>query len=112
MKKYLTKSNFILLLLVVIAVLAVLLMSKDSSDDSNTAVELYKLENFIAEKNKYIQSLENDISVISDSILVLSHLNDSLYSVKNKVKIKYREIYIDIPHYTNSQLDSVIRSNW
>ena len=32
--------------------------------------------------------------------------------VKNKVKIKYREIYIDIHHYTNSQLDSVIRSNW
>jgi regulatory protein YycI of two-component signal transduction system YycFG len=111
-KEYLTKSNFILLLLVIIVILAVLLMSKGGSDDSSNAVELYKLEQSIADKNKSIQALEERASLLSDSVVVLKQQRDSLHTLKQKVKYRYREIYINLPHYSNSQLDSVIRTNW
>lgn len=87
-------------------------MSRGGGDDSNKAVEFYKLEQSIAQKNKAIQALEERASVLSDSIVVLKHQRDTLYIVKEKIKYKYREIYINLPHYTNSQLDSVIRANW
>lgn len=37
---------------------------------------------------------------------------DSLQATKTKVRVEYREIYLDIIHYSNSELDSLIRSNW
>jgi hypothetical protein len=75
---------------------------------------------------KEVDSLEQQIAVwdslahqhmlINDSLRAqvdsLHKENDSIASSKIKVKHIYHEIYKDINTASNTQLDSIIRSNW
>ena len=81
-------------------------------DDSNHAIQIQKLELSIADKKKKINLLNQRVHTYYDSLEVTRLMIDSLQATKTKVRVEYREIYLDIIHYSNSQLDSVIRSNW
>lgn len=84
----------------------------DAVDDSNNATKIKQLENSIAEKEKRIYSLNEQILDYYDSLKVSKEAYAELQKVKNKVRVKYKTVYVDLAHYSNNQLDSVIRSNW
>jgi methionine-rich copper-binding protein CopC len=109
-----TKSN-IAILGFVICILAVLVTKNRVETKVNTIaykkIEL-KFQNLIDEKDSLIKFYSAQQQDLVDKIILLETRNDSLTKVKQKVKVKYEKIYIDIIHSTDSQLDSIIRSNW
>jgi methionine-rich copper-binding protein CopC len=109
-----TKSNIIILAFV-ICVLAVLTTKNRVETRVNTSIykkmEL-KFQDLIYEKDSLIEFYSNQQQNLVNKIITLEIRNDSLLKVKQKVKVKYEKIYIDIIHSTDSQLDSIIRSNW
>lgn len=109
-----TKSNIVILAFV-ICILAVLVTKNRVETKVNTIaykkIEL-KFQNLIDEKDSLIKFYSAQQQDLVDKIILLETRNDSLTKVKQKVKVKYEKIYIDIIHSTDSQLDSIIRSNW
>ena len=109
-----TKSN-IAILGFIICILAVLVTkNRVETRVSTTAYKKVQLrfKNLINEKDSLIKVYSAKQQDLVNKIILLEIRNDSLSQVKVKVKVKYEKIYIDIIHSTDSQLDSIIRSNW
>lgn len=109
-----TKSNIVILGFV-ICILAVLVTKNHvETRVSTTAYKKIELrfKNLINEKDSLIKVYSAKEQDLVNKIILLELRNDSLSQVKEKVKVKYEKIYIDIIHSTDSQLDSIIRSNW
>jgi hypothetical protein len=109
-----TKSNIVILGFA-ICILAVLVTKNRVETKVNTIaykkIEL-RFQNLINEKDSLIKFYSAQEQDLVNKIILLEMRNDSLTEVKEKVKVKYEKIYIDIIHSTDSQLDSIIRSNW
>lgn len=109
-----TKSNIVILGFV-ICILAVLVTKNRVETKVN--ISAYKkieqrFQNLINEKDSLIKFYSAQEQDLVNKIILLEMRNDSLTEVKEKVKVKYEKIYIDIIHSTDGQLDSIIRSNW
>jgi hypothetical protein len=104
--KYLT---YFLLAIVLILFLVVILREPNTHLPSS---EVTKLKNSITKKDSLIKAYQQDAVKYEQKALIFTDKIDSLIGVKQKVKIKYREIYIDIDNARNEQLDSIIRTNW
>lgn len=108
-----TKANLSLLFitLIVVAVLATKnrVETKVSLDYHH---RINKLINLTQQKDALIKSYILKEQALTKQLDSLISRNDSLTSVKQKVKVRYEKVYINIEHATNVELDSVIRSNW
>ena len=108
------KSNHVIyLLLAVIVVLFCVLIFREPNKIAGTGSNIDQLKEQIKEKDSLINAYQLEAEEYERNARILSAKADSLDSVKQKVKIKYREIYIDIANAKrNSYLDSIIRTNW
>lgn len=98
-------------LLVVVFILFVVLILREPNTHLPSS-EVTKLKNSIAKKDSLINAYQQEAVKYEQKAQVFTAKIDSLKDVKQKVKIKYREIYIDINNARNEQLDSIIRTNW
>ena len=108
------KSNHVIyVLLAVIFILFAILIFRKPNKINGTTSEVDKLKELVQQKDSLINAYQLKAEGFEHNAQILSAKVDSLDSVKQKVKIRYREIYIDIANAKrNDQLDSIIRSNW
>jgi len=107
------KSNYILyFLLFVIIILAGILIFRKPVTIIDTPSKIIELKKSIARKDFLIKTYRQEAERLEFDAQGLSAEVDSLERIKQKVKIKYRETYINIDNARNEQLDSIIRSSW
>ncbi len=109
---YIRNAFYVGVFIIALIALGFWIFRSAAVDDSNHAIQIQKLELSIAEGKKKINLLNQKVHTYYDSLEVTRLMIDSLQVTKTKVRVEYREIYLDIIHYSNSELDSVIRSNW
>ena len=109
----LIKSNYILyFLLFVVSILAGILIFRKPTTIIDTPSKVIELKKSITEKDSLIEIYQQKSIKYKHLALIFSIQVDSLYDIKQKVKTKYREIYINIDNAPNERLDSIIRSSW
>lgn len=104
-------SHIIIGLLAIILILAVLLIVRKPNpvvepfDDTQLREEI-RVKDSIADYWQAVSEYWEAIAVVSEA------KSDSLQSLKPTIKYKYEKIYEFNAIANDSQLDSVIRSNW
>ena len=104
-------NNVIYILLGVIFILFCFIIFKKENVriiTTDTSVLEQKIRDKEIENNLLSQKID---SLLTNTSALYAQV-DSLSTLKQKVKIQYREKYIYIDNATNQQLDSLIRSNW
>jgi Na+-transporting NADH:ubiquinone oxidoreductase subunit NqrE len=108
-----TKSNIALLSL---ALLILAVLATKNRVETKIGLDYHhkinKLITLTQQKDSLIKSYILKEQALNKQLDSLVSRNDSLTSVKEKVKVRYEKVYINIKHATNVELDSVIRSNW
>lgn len=106
-------KHVIYVLLAVIFVMFLVIIFREPNDIAGTNPSIENLKKTIQEKDSLINAYRLEAERYQHDADVFSAKADSLDSVKQKVKIKYEKIYINIANATsNKQLDSIIRANW
>lgn len=109
----LRSNNLIYLLLAIIAILLCVLIFRKSNNIAIKESNINQLKHQIKQKDSLINAYQLKAEEYEQNARILSARADSLESVKQKVKIKYHEVYTHIVRTKrNSYLDSIIRSNW
>lgn len=96
---------FLLLLIAIIIQSAVLIFRKPEIVTEFEPFDTTPYEDSIEMLQKLIDKKDSTIHLLYDQ-------KDSLATIKQKIKIEYREIYKTIDSSTIIQLDSIIRSEW
>ena len=106
------KSNYVIYILlgVIFILLACIIFRK--KDVKIITTDTSALEQQIKDKQAENALLSLKVDSLLNQTSVLYAQVDSLSTLKQKIKIEYREKYIYIDNATNQQLDSLIRSNW
>jgi len=108
------KVNLVItvLLLIIFGLVIYNIFSKPETVVNDYDAEIQNLEAEILIYKNAIVKLTLQADSLSGTVHDLEIKSDSLEQVKTKVKTIYHEIYIDINNSSNTQLDSIIRSNW
>jgi len=113
MERLLSSRNIILVLVIVIFALGLHMIIRQPSPAEKvviTSTEEQELK--IKELKKEVLLWKSTANKLELSTVRLNQKVDSLTKVKNKVKIKYLEVYTNISTASNNELDSLIRANW
>ena len=108
-----SKSNLFILFIIILVFSVFITKNKVATHaraDFNK--QLLKYEDSIAYKDSLIENYSVQRQALQKELVFLSNVNDSLLKLKQKVKIKYEKIYININNASNTKLDSIIRANW
>lgn len=79
-------------------------------DPRKSEIDILKKQ--INDRNVVIIELNNKLNCLKIDNTKLQIKNDSLKLLKQKIIIKYHEIYTNINSASNQQLDDIIRTNW
>lgn len=87
-------------------------MRQPSSSKGVAPTNTDKYEQKIKNQEQQINQWKKKAEDLKENKKLLLNQIDSLSHLKNKIKIKYREVYINISTANNNELDSLIRANW
>lgn len=110
-------KDYIIIALIVIGTILMIQLNKFKHDDTTIVLDSYELKvnQLQLEIHKYrdlakFQAFK--IDSLKDVNIKLHADKDSIAKTKQKVKHIYHEVYTNITVASNTELDSIIRSNW